>query len=76
MGYIIEDKSDGDKGAWFGTMREAMDKLQIFSVYRSQRIGGLVICEECDGFYEAAITPAQLKALGEELIALSEEEAK
>lgn len=54
----------------YDTMLAALNNLNIMHV-EVNKTGGFDIWEGCDSFYFANVTPDQLRALGEELIALS-----
>ena len=61
-----DHKDDEDE---YDTMLELTNGRALFSVSKVKH--GFLVQEECDQHFRVTISPAYLRALGEELIALS-----
>ena len=53
----------------YETILDALKENRIFEIERID--GGFEITEGCDQYFRVRLTPEQLKALGEELMALA-----
>ena len=67
--YDIPDALYGHKP--YATMLEALEDNRIMGVIMPES-GGCVVSEHCDYYFSLSITKDQLRALGEELIALAD----
>ena len=61
-----------DEATTYNSLLEAAKEERVFEIYRDEETGKIWIGELCDQCFGFELTGEQLRALGEEIILLSE----
>jgi len=70
MKHTIQEWMNGKlQPVEYDTLIEALDNQRVMTVEAKE--GGFEIGEACDNYFSVRLTPDQLRALGEELIAFA-----